>query len=187
MKAENIVLHWKKYSALKRAVYNFSGSESRYMRTLTGNFTNNKIPLKNAPWNAPGTYRKKLQKNYNILMNRLYSRKVHTPVLYKGLSKNNAKSFLTSINLKKRGFLKNAYFYTRAPTSSTTNITQAMEFTNYKNPVILVLNRDKRHAIILGHHGIKSRHPREREVILPPAKFVFNFKNNKGLYHVHLS
>lgn len=174
---KNYINHWKYYAKLKGAVRRFT-VDSTYMRTLAGNFKNSKI-------RTTGKRKKQTQNNMNIILKRLYSRKVHTPILYKGLSRNNAKNFLKSIESKNKGIIKNAFFYTRAPTSTTTNRFQANAFTNVNNKVILVLDRNKRHAIILGHHGIKSRLPSEKEVILPPGKFIFKYKNAKGLYHVN--
>lgn len=181
MRTENVVTQWKRYTNLKKSVYNFTGAESRNMRTLVGNFNGS---IRNAPWEAPGTGRKKTQKNYNVIMERLMSRKVNTPTLYKGLSQKNSVNFLRYVNLKKRGFLKNAFFFTRAPTSTTTNKFQARAFTSAKNPVILVIPANKRHAIILGQHGVRSKQPREKEVIIAPGKFVLNFVNKNGLYHI---
>lgn len=182
MKTENVVTRWKKYADLKKAVYRFTGANSRFMRTMVGNF--NGI-ITNAPWETPGTQRRILKQNMNIIMNKLKSRKVNTPTLYKGLSGNNAKNFKKYIQLKNRGLVKNVLFHTRAPTSTSTNRFQARAFAAHNNPIILVIPANKRHALILGQNGIKSRQPREKEVILPPGTFIVRNKNKDGGYIVN--
>ena len=51
---------WRNKVTLKKAMNEFSGSGSRVMRTLTGNYPGN---IRDPPWYAPGT-QKKLMRNY---------------------------------------------------------------------------------------------------------------------------
>jgi hypothetical protein len=166
------VQKWRNKVAIKKAIEDFSGSGSRVMRTLTGNYHGN---IRDPPWSAPGT-RKKLMRNHLMSLTRwLRSKAIRVPTLYKGLSKQNANQFR-----------KTGKFTTRTPTSTSLNRFQAEMFTNNKNPIILVIPPGKRNAMILGQHGITARQPREKEVILAPGTFTPVRRNKTtGNYHVN--
>jgi hypothetical protein len=149
---------WKKKVAIKKAVEEYSGSGSRAMRTLTGNYPGN---IRDPPWYAPGTQKKLMRTHLEVLTRWLRSKPINVPTLYKGLSSKNANQFR-----------KTGTFTTRTPTSTSLNRNQALMFTNKKNaPVLLVIPPGRHNAMILGQHGIVARQPREREVILPPGIF----------------
>jgi hypothetical protein len=153
------VKKWKNKVAIKKAVNEFTGSGSRMMRILTRNYHGT---IRDPPKTAPGT-QKKLMRNYLLSLTRwLRSKPINTPTLYKGLSKQNANQFR-----------KTGKFTTRTPTSTSKNRNQAFMFTNKnKPPIVLIIPPGKHNAMILGKHGIRSRQPREREVILPPGTFI---------------
>jgi hypothetical protein len=156
---------WRRKIALRRAVNNFTGSGSRNMRTLSGNY--------------PGKLRNSIEKNVRnymlTILTYLRSKSIQTPTLYKGLKKQNANQFR-----------RTGQFVTRSPTSTSLNRFQASTFTNYKNQVLLVIPPAKYHAMILGKHGIKSKKPREEEVILPPGTFKKLYRNrSSGNYVVN--
>lgn len=171
------VQRWRNKVTLKKAVNEFTGSGSRVMRTLTGNYPGT---IRDPPRSAPGT-QKRLMRNYLAsIMRWLRSKTIHVPTLYKGLSKKNAEQFL-----------KTGKFVTRTPTSTSKNRFQALTFTNLWNKnkpkVILVIPPGKRNAMVLGQHGVSARQPREQEVILPPGTFtkVGRSPNKKtGNYYV---
>lgn len=176
---------WRNKIALRKAYGNFTGSASIYMREATGNYPKRGFELLPTGETSNNVYRNLLRK-HNLLKNYILSKNIHTPTLYKGLKGENAREFLTSIHLKKLGFLKNAFFHTKTITSTSTNRVQASRFTNRNKKVILVIARGKRPAMIAGHYGINSKSPREKEVTLPPGKFVFKYMNkNTGNYHVN--
>jgi hypothetical protein len=159
------VKKWKNKVAIKKAINEFSGSGSRVMRNLTGNYPGT---IGDPSWSVPGT-RKKLMRNHLMSLTRwLRSKAINTPTLYKGLSKQNANQFR-----------KTGKFTTRTPTSTSLNRFQAEMFTNNKNPVLFVIPPGKHNAMILGNHGITSRQPREKEVILPPGTFIPVGRNRK--------
>jgi hypothetical protein len=166
------VQKWKNKVAIKKAIEEFSGSGSRAMRTLTGNYPGN---IRDPPWYAPGT-QKKLMRNHLMSLTRwLRSKTIRLPTLYKGLSSKNANQFR-----------KTGKFTTRTPTSTSLNRFQASAFTNSNKPVLLVIPPGKRNAMILGQHGITARQPREQEVILSPGTFILKNKNKKtGNYRVN--
>jgi hypothetical protein len=152
------VKKWKNKVAIKKAIEEFSGSGSRAMRTLTGNYPGN---IRDPPWYAPGTQKKLMRNHLMSLMRWLRSKTITVPTLYKGLSSKNANQFR-----------KTGKFTTRTPTSTSLNRFQASAFTNRKNvPVLLVISPGRRNAMILGQHGITARQPREQEVIIPPGTF----------------
>jgi transcriptional regulator of met regulon len=168
--ARKYVNKWRRKISVRKAVNFYSGSGSRYMRARMGNFPGQ-------PLTTVEQFRKRLEQNTNTaaknLMKYLYSKNIHTPVLYKGLKGKNANNFL-----------RNGMFSTKAPTSTSKNRYQAQAFTN-EPPVLLVMNREKYPAMILGHHGIHARQPREKEVLLAPGTFKLKYKNNNGNYHVN--
>lgn len=182
MNAASAVTRWRHKIDLRKAYDAFTGGSSVYMRGVKGNYPKHVfgfLPKGVTQANA----NKNLEKKHNLLRNYIVSKKIHTPTLYKGLSGKDAKEFLAQINLKERGFLKEAAFHTKSITSTSTNRFQASAFA--RNGVLLVIPRAKRYAMIAGHYGIKSRQPREKEVTLPPGKFVFRYRNsNTGNYHV---
>jgi hypothetical protein len=153
------VQRWKNKVAIKKAINEFSGSGSRVMRTLTGNYPGT---IRNIPWAKPGSRtRTQIMRNHLMSLTKwLRSKAINTPTLYKGLSKNNAKQFI-----------KTGKFTTRTPTSTSLNRFQAETFTNNKPKVLLVIPPGKRNAMILGQHGVRARQPREQEVILAPGTF----------------
>jgi hypothetical protein len=161
------VQKWKNKIALKKAIEEYSGSGSRMMRTLTGNYTGT---IRDPPKTAPGT-QKKLMRNYLLsIVKWMRSKSINTPTLYKGLSKSNANQFR-----------KTGKFTTRTPTSTSKNRNQALMFTNKnKPPIVLVIPPGKRNAMILGQHGVIARQPREQEVILPPGTFILTSQNKKS-------
>jgi hypothetical protein len=166
---------WRHKMQLRRAYNNFSGGGSTFMREATGNFPRRKLINHN-----------RALQDHNLLKEYILSKNIHLPTLYKGLSGANAINFLKSVNLKKQGFLKNAMFSTRTLTSTSTNKAQAEHFTRSgPKRVLLVIPRGRRPAMIAGHFGIKARQPREREVTLPPGKFVLRYQNKTtGNFHV---
>ena len=172
---EKYVKTWRNKIALRKAYNSYTGGSSQMMREAVGNF-----PRRTFSYLRPGetqnTIYKKLLNNHNALKKYILSKNIHTPTLYKGLKKNEA-----------RKFRETGTFSTRALTSASTNRFQASTFSSFDNdPVILVIARGKRPAMIAGHYGIHSRQPREREVTLPPGKFVFQYRNkNTGNYHVN--
>lgn len=174
--AQKYVNTWRKKVALKKAIEEFTGSGSRAMRILTGNYTGT---IRDPPKATPGT-QKKLMRNYLVSITKwLRSKPVNVPTLYKGLSKANANQFR-----------KTGKFSTRTPTSTSKNIFQASTFTNLwnnkKSKVLLVIPPGKHNAMILGQHGITPRQPREQEVILPPGTFTLKKQNKKtGIYYVN--
>jgi transcriptional regulator of met regulon len=170
--ARKYVNKWRRKIAVRKAVNFYSGSGSRYMRARMGNFPGQ-------PLTKVEQFRKRLEQNTNTaaknLMKYLYSKNIHTPVLYKGLKGKNANNFL-----------RNGSFSTKAPTSTSKNRYQAHAFTNSnKPPVLIVMNRGKYPAMVLGHHGIHARQPREKEVLLAPGTFKLKYKNTNGNYHVN--
>ena len=151
------VQKWRNKVTLKKAVNEFSGSGSRFMRIVTGNYTGT---IRDPPKSAPGT-QKKLMRNYLLAITKwLRSKSIRVPTLYKGLSKKNAEQFI-----------KTGKFTTRTPTSTSLNRFQASTFTNNQPKVLLVIPPGKRNAMILGQHGVIARQPREKEVILSPGTF----------------
>ena len=164
---------WKKKMAVRKAVDEYSGSGSRVMRTLMGNYPGT---VSNYPWGPKGQRKTETRSQLATLIKWLRSKTVNTPKLYKGLSSKNANQFR-----------KTGKFNTRTPTSTSKNRFQAEMFTNRnKNKVILVIPSGKRHAMILGQHGITARQPREQEVILSPGTFRKIGRNKKtGNYIVN--
>lgn len=170
------VKKWRNKVAIKKAIEEFSGSGSRAMRTLTGNYQGS---IRDPPKTAPGTQKKIMRNHLMSLMRWLRSKTINVHTLYKGLSKANANQFR-----------KTGKFITRTPTSTSLNRFQASTFTNLwnlkKKPVLLVISPGKRNAMILGQHGIAARQPREQEVILPPGTFKLVKHNKKtGNYLVN--
>lgn len=173
MTVKKYVQKWKTKTAIKKAIEEFSGSGSRAMRTLTGNYPGT---IRDPPKSTPGTQKKLMRNHLMSIMRWLRSKSIRTPTLYKGLSKQNANQFR-----------KTGKFTTRTPTSTSKNRFQAFTFTNSeKPPILLVVPPGKRNAMILGQHGITARQPREQEVILAPGTFTLKRKNKKtGNYIVN--
>jgi hypothetical protein len=164
---------WKKKVEIKKAVEEYSGSGSRIMRTITGNY---KGTIRDPPKSEPGSHKKLMRKHLLALTQWIMKKPVNTPTLYKGLSKANANQFR-----------KTGKFTTRTPTSTSKNRFQALTFTNRSNdPILLVIPPGKHNAMILGEHGIISRQPREQEVILAPGIFKYSNRNKTtGNYMVN--
>lgn len=148
---------WRNKVRTKKAFRSFTRSSFPF-RLISGNF------------DTPVLHRN-LFKNYtNSILKYLKSRPLKTPTLYKGIRNKNANTFRTT-----------GVFKTRAPTSSSIYWTEAMKFTNFKDPVLLIIPPGKYHAAFMGRRGIHSSTPLEYEVVLPPGRFKKVNRKNGNL------
>ena len=145
---------WKEKVKTKKAFRSFT-SHAMPFRSITGNFNTN---VKN---------KEKYKNELSTIMKYLKSKPINTPTLYKGIRNKNANVFL-----------KTGVFKTRAPTSSSLYWYPAMKFTNFNNPVLLIIPPGKYHAAVMGKRGINSANPDEFEVVLPPGEFKLIKRNN---------
>lgn len=152
---------WRNKVKTKKAFRSFT-KFSHPFRSVAGNF--------NAPTKTNNA--NKYKNEMNAIMRYLMSRRIKTPTLYKGLRGKNAEMFL-----------KTGAFRTRAPTSSSTNIEEALTFTNNKK-VLLVIPPGKYYAAFMGRRGIHSVNPLELEVVLAPGTFIKNANTNNGHHRV---
>jgi hypothetical protein len=163
---------WRWKINMRKAANIWTGGGSQQMRFNAGN-EGLRNYLTKLPEKIRNQERNKSKKALDNLTRYIKSKRINTPVLYKGLKKKNANNFL-----------KNGRFSTKAPASTSSNRNQAIVFTNNRN-VILVIPHGKRYSMEFGKHGINARQPREKEFLLGPGTFVLKGRNALGNYIVN--
>ena len=165
------VNRWRWKMNMRKAANLWTGGGSQQMRFNAGNEGLRNYTAK-MPTQMRNTERTRSKKALENLTRYIKSKRINTPVLYKGLKKKNANNFL-----------KNGRLTTKAPTSTSSNRNQALMFTNNRE-VVLVIPAGKMYAMEFGKHGIHARQPREKEILLGPGTFVLKGRNAIGNYIV---